>query len=118
MRNINQDKSRCADSKIYVSENVLLRIIGGAVKETEGVSFPARRSTGVFSLFPPRKREKLSFEFSGGVMTVSAAVYILPGYSATETAVKIQKNVKSAVQSMIGTPVVSVNVAIIDICGR
>lgn len=94
---------------IHISEDVLASIAAGAVAEVEGISglMNVASKSGV-------KGVRLAVDEDGAV--VDLYVMIRYGYAIPEVADKLQSAVSSAVESMTGFDVKSVNVHVGGVC--
>lgn len=109
-----------ADGNIKISEDVLATIATIAVTETEGVA-AAASSMGaeITEMFSGRKGStprgvKIRFDEEAQGCVVECSVILKYGSSVTETAGNLQKNVKTAIESMAGINVARVDV---QVCG-
>ncbi len=95
---------------IRISTDVILKIAETAAVEITGVY-----STG--QTLPPVSAKAKMFgaiqaKISGETTAIALEIAVLEGHNAVEVAEEVQKNVKSAVQSMTGFAVTKVDVNI------
>jgi uncharacterized alkaline shock family protein YloU len=105
-------KKNHAAGSIKISTDVILKIAETAAAEIDGVALEGQRLAtkgGAMSKFMGGAvRAKLSDENAAIKLDIS----VLEGYNAVTVSENIQKNVKSAVQSMTGLTVTKVDVCV------
>ena len=96
---------------INVSEDVIAVIAGSAIAETEGVAGLSGRATdirGIISRNDAARAVRVINTENDTILDVY--VTLKAGARIQETAMALQQNVKTAVQSMTGKPVTRINV--------
>lgn len=104
------------DSCLYVSEDVLAKVISRAAESVDGVHGIARSAKNPLRLlFAKENHGKMKFRLDAGVLSVALGVILESGAPAMECAEKIQENVKDQVQNILGLTVAHVSVKVIDV---
>ena len=109
-----------AQGNIKISEDVVASIATIAVTETEGVaSAAASMGVEITEIFSGRRAGaprgiKVSFDAENQGCHVECSIIVKYGSSVTAVAQEVQKNVKSAIESMAGLKVAGVDV---QVCG-
>lgn len=101
---------------IHISEEVIASIAALAASEVEGVcGLSANLGSDLAEMLGRKNLGRgVKITIAGGTIAVECFVVALYGYSVIDIAKNIQEKVTSAVESMTGAQVRSVNV---DICG-
>ena len=101
---------------IHISEEVIASIAALAANEVEGVcGLSANLGTDIAELLGKKNLGRgVKLSFADDMISIECYVVALYGYSVIEIAKNVQEKVTTAVESMTGTKVKSVNV---DICG-
>ena len=101
---------------IHISEEVIASIAALAANEVEGVcGLSANLGTDIAELLGKKNLGRgVKLSFTDDMISIECYVVALYGYSVIEIAKNVQEKVTTAVESMTGTKVKSVNV---DICG-
>lgn len=98
---------------IKVSDSVILKIAEVAATEIDGVECNGQ------SLVPANKKAKMfgcvKVKLSGEAAALTIDIVVREGFNAVNVAESVQKNVKSALQSMTGFTVTRVDVNIAGI---
>ncbi len=105
------------NGSILISEDVVATIATHAIQEVEGVAgLNGKPGTDIADLIGKKSWSKgIKITISeGNEITVECNVNIVYGQSVVSVAQAVQSAVHSAVESMTGVPVVSVNV---NVCG-
>ncbi len=108
------DDNEKTSGQIQIADEVIAIIAGTAAYEVEGVVTASKISDssfgGIFKKSNPSKGIKVNVDDRTVVIDAEIAVYY--GINITETARRVQENIKSAVESMTGLSVIAVNVNI------
>ena len=102
---------KSAEGSCIISEDVVASIVATAALETEGVAGLAGRATdirGIISRNDAARAVRVLNTENDTVLDVY--VTLKAGARIQETAVALQQNIKTAVQSMTGKPVTRINV--------
>lgn len=111
--NIKSDES----GEIKVADEVVAIIAGLAATEVEGVSSMAGNITNeiVSRLGMKNLSKGIQIEIADNEVVVDVALNIAYGYSIPEVSTKVQENVKSAIETMTGLSVATINVRIASV---
>lgn len=111
--NIKSDES----GEIKVADEVVAIIAGLAATEVEGVSSMAGNITNeiVSRLGMKNLSKGIQIEIADNEVVVDVALNIAYGYSIPEVSTKVQKKVKSAIETMTGLSVATINVRIASV---
>ena len=104
-------KFKSAEGSCIISEGVMASIVATAALETEGVAGLAGRAAdirGMISRNDAARAVRVTNTANDTVLDVY--ITIKQGAKIQETALALQQNIKSAVQSMTGKPVTRINV--------
>ena len=104
---------KSAEGSCIISEDVVASIVATAALETEGVAGLAGRAAdirGIISRNDAARAVRVLNTENDTILDVY--VTLKAGARIQETAVALQQNVKTAVQSMTGKPVTHINVHI------
>lgn len=111
-----EKNNRNPESCLYVSEDVIAKVITDAAVSVGGVvSISGSPANPLRLLFDKRNHGKLKMKLDGDVLSVAVAVTLDSQAEALETAERVQESIKSAVQNILGITVARVNVNISDI---
>ncbi len=103
------------ESEIIIADDVIASIVYSTVNEIEGVSAVASKTVdGKIKISSSKTTAGIKLEVSNNEVTVTVSLIIKSWASVPETALKVQKAVKNAVQSITGKTVVKVDVVILD----
>ena len=111
--NIKSDES----GEIKVADEVVAIITGLAATEVEGVSSMAGNITNeiVSRLGMKNLSKGIQIEIADNEVVVDVALNIAYGYSIPEVSTKVQEKVKSAIETMTGLSVATINVRIASV---
>ena len=111
--NIKSDES----GEIKVADEVVAIIAGLAATEVEGVSSMAGNITNeiVSRLGMKNLSKGIQIEIADNEVVVDVALNIAYGYSIPEVSTKVQEMVKSAIETMTGLSVATINVRIASV---
>lgn len=111
--NIKSDES----GEIKVADEVVAIIAGLAATEVEGVSSMAGNITNeiVSRLGMKNLSKGIQIEIADNEVVVDVALNIAYGYSIPEVSAKVQEKVKSAIETMTGLSVATINVRIASV---
>ena len=110
--NIKSDES----GEIKVADEVVAIIAGLAATEVEGVSSMAGNITKIVSRLGMKNLSKgIQIEIADNEVVVDVALNIAYGYSIPEVSTKVQEKVKSAIETMTGLSVATINVRIASV---
>lgn len=111
--NIKSDES----GEIKVADEVVAIIAGLAATEVEGVSSMAGNITNeiVSRLGMKNLSKGIQIEIADNEVVVDVALNIAYGYSIPEVSTKVQEKVKSAIETMTGLSVATINVRIASV---
>lgn len=111
--NIKSDES----GEIKVADEVVAIIAGLAATEVEGVSSMAGNITNeiVSRLGMKNLSKGIQIEIADNEVVVDVALNIAYGYSIPEVSIKVQEKVKSAIETMTGLSVATINVRIASV---
>ena len=100
--------------EVHVADEVVAIIAGLAATEVEGVASMAGNITNelVSKLGMKNLSKGVKVEVAEKTVSVEVAVNISYGYSIPDVSEKVQEKVKSAIETMTGLSVASVNVRI------
>ena len=102
---------KSAEGSCIISEDVVASIVATAALETEGVAGLSGRATdirGIISRNDAARAVRVINTENDTILDVY--VTLKAGARIQETAVALQQNIKTAVQSMTGKPVTRINV--------
>lgn len=112
----NQKTPKTIDGCLYVSEDVIAKVITRAAEGVEGVRGIARSAKNPLRLlFAKENHGKMKIRLDGDVLSVGVGVILESGASAVECAENVQQSIKDQVQNVLGLTVARVNVNILDI---
>lgn len=101
--------------RILINPDVIARIAGKATDEVEGVALMSKFSfADILSSKEPVKGIQV-LENESGRYSILCAVKMAYGTSMTETAEKLQRHIKDAVERMAGLELERVDIKIVDI---
>lgn len=107
---------RNPESCLYVSEDVIAKVISDAAESVEGVVSVSGSPANPLRLILARKNHgKMKIKLDGDVLSVAVAVTLDSHAAALETAERVQESIKSEVQNVLGITVAKVNVTVSDI---
>ena len=111
--NIKSDES----GEIKVADEVVAIIAGLAATEVEGVSSMAGNITNeiVSRLGMKNLSKGIQIEIADNEVVVDVALNIAYGYSIPEVSTQVQEKVKSAIETMTGLSVATINVRIASV---
>lgn len=111
--NIKSDES----GEIKVADEVVAIIAGLAATEVEGVSSMAGNITNeiVSRLGMKNLSKGIQIEIADNEVVVDVALNIAYGYSIPEVSTKVQEKVNSAIETMTGLSVATINVRIASV---
>lgn len=111
--NIKSDES----GEIKVADEVVAIIAGLAATEVEGVSSMAGNITNeiVSRLGMKNLSKGIQIEIADNEVVVDVALNIAYGYSIPEVSTKVQEKVTSAIETMTGLSVATINVRIASV---
>ena len=111
--NIKSDES----GEIKVADEVVAIIAGLAATEVEGVSSMAGNITNeiVSRLGMKNLSKGIQIEIADNEVVVDVAHNLTYGYSIPEVSTKVQEKVKSAIETMTGLSVATINVRIASV---
>ena len=111
--NIKSDES----GEIKVADEVVAIIAGLATTEVDGVSSMAGNITNeIVSRLGMKSISKgIQVEVADNEVVVDVAINIAYGYSIPEVSTKVQEKVKSAIETMTGLSVATINVRIASV---
>lgn len=111
--NIKSDES----GEIKVADEVVAIIAGLAATEVEGVSSMAGNITNeiVSRLGMKNLSKGIQIEIADNEVVVDVALNIAYGYSIPEVSTKVQEKVESAIETMTGLSVATINVRIASV---
>lgn len=111
--NIKSDES----GEIKVADEVVAIIAGLATTEVDGVSSMAGNITNeIVSRLGMKSLSKgIQVEVADNEVVVDVAINIAYGYSIPEVSTKVQEKVKSAIETMTGLSVATINVRIASV---
>ena len=111
--NIKSDES----GEIKVADEVVAIIAGLAATEVEGVSSMAGNITNeiVSRLGMKNLSKGIQIEIADNEVVVDVALNIAYGYSIPEVSTTVQEKVKSAIETMTGLSVATINVRIASV---
>ena len=111
--NIKSDES----GEIKVADEVVAIIAGLAATEVEGVSSMAGNITNeiVSRLGMKNLSKGIQIEIADNEVVVDVALNIAYGYSIPEVSTEVQEKVKSAIETMTGLSVATINVRIASV---
>ena len=98
-QNVLNDDNQIGDVKI--SNEAIGVIASIAAKEVEGVDSMAGRLT-----------KSAKMDIKDGIVTAEVSIIMKNGYNVPDVSVKVQERIKSAIESMTGLTVATVNVKI------
>ncbi|MEG0962026.1 MAG: Asp23/Gls24 family envelope stress response protein [Lachnospiraceae bacterium] len=100
--------------KVRIADEVVTIIAGLAATEVEGVSSMAGNITNelVSKLGMKNLSKGIKLEILNNVVTVDVALNISFGYAIPKVSAKVQERVKSAIESMTGLEVNTINIRI------
>lgn len=107
----NRENKPCF-GQIQIADEVIAIIAGTAAQEVEGVAAPVSDATSTFvEFFGKRIQSKgVKVTVEEGETFIDLDMIIKFGVKIHETAFEVQKKVKSAIETMTGLNVVTVNV--------
>lgn len=108
-----ENKASNTVGSIKVSVDVILKIAETAACEIDGVACEGQKLavSGTMS----KLKGAVSARVNGGTASLSLRIVVREGYNAVTVSEKVQKSVKSAVQSMTGFTVTKVDVDVADV---
>ena len=109
--NIKSDES----GEIKVADEVVAIIAGLAATEVEGVSSMAGNITNEIVSRLGMKNLSKGIQIADNEVVVDVALNIAYGYSIPEVSTKVQEKVKSAIETMTGLSVATINVRIASV---
>lgn len=101
---------------LKISEEVIASVAGFAAAEVEGVASVAQDNSNLKNFLSKNFLRPITIELSDDTATVSMNITVKYGFNVSDTAEKVQNNVKSAIQNMTGVTVTRVNINITGIC--
>ena len=103
--------------KVQIADDVVAIIAGLAATEVEGVSSMAGTITNeiVSRLGMKNLSKGIQIEIADNEVVVDVALNIAYGYSIPEVSTKVQEKVKSAIETMTGLSVATINVRIASV---
>ena len=103
--------------EVQIAEEVITIIAGLAATEVEGVSSMAGNITNeiVSRLGMKNLSKGIQIEIADNEVVVDVALNIAYGYSIPEVSTKVQEKVKSAIETMTGLSVATINVRIASV---
>ena len=103
--------------KVQIADDVVAIIAGLAATEVEGVSSMAGNITNeiVSRLGMKNLSKGIQIEIADNEVVVDVALNIAYGYSIPEVSTKVQEKVKSAIETMTGLSVATINVRIASV---
>lgn len=113
----NMDKVyKNTDCCLYVSEDVIAKVITNAAESVRGVAGIAKSPKNPLRLLLAKENYgKMNIRLDGDVLSVSVGIILDSEAHAVETAEKVQESIKSGVQNILGLTVARVNVNVLDI---
>jgi len=123
MQSVRQNRLSSEDGKIMIADNVVQKVAGMACREVAGVHAMGNAGMRAFGAIRERVRGSGGPNVSQGVgvevgeheAAVDLDVVVEYGVSIADLGRTIQRNVKAAVERMIGLNVVEVNVSVDDV---
>ena len=114
---MDKDKiSKSIDGSLYVSEDVIAKVITKAVSGIDGVAGIASSAHNPLRLlFAKENHGKIKFRLDGDVLSVAVGIVLRENVSAKEAAEKVQEAIKEQVQNVLGITVARVNVNVLDV---
>ncbi len=100
------------EGRCIISEEVIATIAATAAVEVPGVASMANRSIDIRGLVSSSGNKSVAVINNESETVVDVYVNLKAGFRIPEVAGQIQRQVKSAVQSMTGKPVTKINVHI------
>lgn len=102
---------------VHIADDVIAIVAGMAALEIDGVYATAGKLTGdIVELFGKKNLGKgVQVTIGEDSVTIEIQIVVNYGVSALETTTKVQERVKSAIETMTGLEVSSVNVKISDV---
>ena len=108
--------NKTIDGCLYVSEDVIAKVITRAAEGVDGVRGIARSAKNPLRLlFAKENHGKMKIRLDGDVLSVAVGVILDQGASAVECAENVQQSIKDQVQNVLGLTVARVNVNILDV---
>ena len=108
--------SKSIDGSLYVSEDVIAKVIIKAASGVDGVvGIASSAHNPLRLLFAKENHGKIKFRLEGDVLSVAVSVLLSADASAKETAEKVQESIKEQVQNVLGITVAKVNVNVSDL---
>ena len=104
--------------QIQISDGVIEVIAGTAVEKTEGIAALAGNfAGGIIEKISNKKNYSNGIDIivEDNIVTVNVGVLIYFGRKIYETALDVQKNVKTAIENMTGLKVSGVNVNVVGL---
>ena len=116
-KNVRVSSNRSLTGEIKVADEVVAIIAGLAATEVEGVSSMAGNITNeiVSRLGMKNLSKGIQIEIADNEVVVDVALNIAYGYSIPEVSTKVQEKVKSAIETMTGLSVATINVRIASV---
>ena len=106
------EKKTTTRSNCIVSDEVIATIACAAAREVEGVTNMATRPNDLKKILSSGAERSVSVDNRESTLALDVYIEIAEGAKIQDVAEKVQQNVKSAVQGMVGKPVTRVNVHI------
>ncbi len=107
---------RSSEARLYVSEDVISKVIAEAAESVDGVVSIAGAPASLFRLlFAKSNYGKIRIRFEGGVLSVAVGIVAASDAAAIETAERVQESIKESVQNILGITVARVDVTVCDI---
>ena len=106
------DKKMATRSNCIVSDEVIATITCAAAREVAGVTDMAVRPNDIKGILSSGAERSVTVSNRESTIALDVYIQIAEGAKIQDVAEKVQQNVKSAVQAMIGKPVTRVNVHI------
>ncbi|SDA17044.1 Uncharacterized conserved protein YloU, alkaline shock protein (Asp23) family [Ruminococcus sp. YE71] len=113
---MDKDKiSKSIDGSLYVSEDVIAKVIEKAVSGVDGVvGIASSAHNPLRLLFAKENHGKVKFRLDGDVLSVAVGIVLRQDASAKDTSEKVQESIKEQVQNVLGITVARVNVNVLD----
>ena len=101
---------------LKVSESVIATIVKNAASEIDGVHRIATKGLSIKSLLQSSADPSdIRISMQDGVCRIAMSVVAKSGYNVVSVCEQIQERVKSAVQSMTGVTVSTVDISVVDV---
>lgn len=100
---------------IQISDEVISVIAATAALEVEGAAKLVSLNNSIFGKKNNSRTRGIEIEIKDGVVYANVSIMALYNCKIRDVALKVQDNIKNAIETMTGLPVGTVNVTVADI---